>query len=107
MFEHIEKETHRLSRPECDADYTEYENFVELRQQLVDFLESNPEIAKQEKRRIHTLAPYETGLLSKMESHKQEAQAGMRKVDETRRQRNAYYNDSYGGIEGFMFDKRR
>lgn len=79
---------------------------MELRQRLVDLLDENPEIAQREREAIQQLAPYEEELIARMEALKREALFGLRRLEESRKQRDAY-SDDYGTVEGFMFDKRR
>jgi len=102
----VRNETVRLTHPDSIPDYTEYEDFVELRQRLVDLLEENPDIAQQERDAINQLAPFEEELVARMEALKREALFGLRRLEESRKQRDAY-SDDYGTVEGFMFDKRR
>ncbi|WP_080832513.1 hypothetical protein [Cohnella massiliensis] len=106
LLDEIRSESQRLSHFDTEAEYTEYVALIENRQRLVDFLARFPSVAEDEKEAIQELARYEKGLLARMEAFKREALDGLRKLDDSKKQRDAYAG-SYGSMEGFMFDKRR
>lgn len=106
LLDKIRSESQRLSSFDVEAEYTEYIALVESRQDLVNFLSRYPSIAADEKEAIHELAQYEKALLIRMEAFKREALDGLRKLDDSKKQRDAYVGNQ-NFMEGFMFDKRQ
>jgi len=108
MYKQIEElltETDRLAE---EGDRYGYEAFVELvekRQRLLDALERNREpLPDSCKEMLRSIAEKDAVILAHMQRLKKEAEDGLVRLAQAKKQRAAYQAE--GIAESFMFDKR-
>lgn len=105
LLNQVLNEVIRLSQPQPDIRYEEYEELTELRQQLVNQVEANDQPLSEEQRSIiRQILSYDAAIMERMAAYKQEAEKELRIIEIARRQRRTYETQSFD--EGFLFDKK-
>ncbi|WP_027087245.1 hypothetical protein [Cohnella panacarvi] len=103
LIREVLAETIRLAKSEPDTDYEAFVELTDLRQTLVDEVQSRGLLKDDEKALLSELAKYEKVILSRMLALKQEAELGIQRMNATKRQQDAY--GQVGPGESIMFDK--
>jgi hypothetical protein len=106
LIRQVMDEVIRLGEPHPERRYEEYEELVELRQQLVDQVEKNVHPLSAEQRDfIHQILSYDNVILERMAAYKLEAEEGLQAIKAAKRQRKSYEVPSFD--EGFLFDEKK
>lgn len=101
----IISESRRLSANGQDCGYEEFERLVELRQALTDRVTELRPLTQEQRSRLEELKDYDAILLGHMERLKNEAEAGLARLVQSKKQREAY--NSFGYSESFMYDSKK
>jgi len=106
LIQQVLSEVMRLADPNSEYDYEEYEQLTELRQNLVDAIESKSQpLNDQQKQQVLKILSYDDPIMSRMGALLKEAERELRSVHVAKKQQVAY---NYNGMsEGFMFDKKK
>lgn len=106
LIQQVLDEVVRLSDINSEYSYEEYEALTELRQKLVDDIESKSQpLNDQQKQQVRKILSYDEPIMSRMEALLKEAERELRSAHVVKKQQVAY---NYSGMsEGFMFDKKK
>lgn len=106
LIRQVLNEVIRLSKPQSDLRYEEYEELVELRQCLVNQVaEGGHPLSEEQREYIRQILSYDTVILERMDAYKLEAEEGLLAIEAAKRQRRVYEAPSFD--EGFLFDKKK
>jgi hypothetical protein len=106
LVQQVLDEVIRLSKPQPDRLYEEYEELVELRQRLVDQVKGKDyPLSEMQRECIREILSYDTAILEQMAAYKLEAEEGLLAIEAAKRQRRVYEIPSFD--EGFLFDKKK
>lgn len=103
LIREVLTETARLAESELDTGYEAFVALTDLRQTLVDEVQSRGALSESETKLLRELAQYDEMILSRMLALKQEAELGMNRMNASKKQMNAYGHMGLG--ESIMFDK--
>lgn len=103
LIREVLAETIRLAESELDTGYEEFVALTDLRQKLVDEVQSRSSLSDGDKLLLRELAQYDEAIMSRMMALKQEAEHGIQRMNATKKQQNAYGLMGLG--ESIMFDK--
>ncbi|MFD0714968.1 hypothetical protein [Paenibacillus sp. GCM10027626] len=106
LLQAVLHETELLSRLEQteDNDYERFERLVDLRQALVDQIAEYGKLLPSQKQAVKAIMEYDSIIVRHMERMKEEAQEGLLRINNVKRQKAAYDNSS--AYDAIMFDKR-
>lgn len=106
LLDQVYREMQRLSENGEHAGYEEFVQVVELREQLVVYIEANRDfLTPEEKKMLNHLGTMDSKILNHMNRLKIEAKDGLLKMQHSKIQKSGY--SSYTVNESFMFDERK
>jgi len=103
LIREVLAETVRLTESEPDTGYEAFVALTDLRQTLVDEVQSRSSLSESERMLLRELAKYDEAITSRMLALKKEAELGMQRLNISRKQQGAYGHTGFS--ESIMFDK--
>lgn len=106
LIERVLVETKRMSVVGAVDEYEQFEDLIELRQQLADLVVSDRDtLSERQKAWIQEINSYDVAMLGEMQRLKDEASAGLNRMTLSKKQFAAYNQvDAYDSI---LMDKRK